>query len=91
MAKVKYVVYSIREYDNDGKGARYHVRVDQRLYEGEAWAEMDNTVYDFDDFMDIHKIYLKLAESNPEIFGYDFTEYTKHLTRLKQEMLRLGV
>lgn len=87
MKKIKYIVYSIREYDKNYIGEQgTFVRVDQLLYDGPAYAEMDSTVYDIDDFQDIHEIY-KANISNT--FEYDYTVYTKYIERIKEELLSL--
>ncbi len=97
MKKIVYKVFSIREYDKDFIGQQgTFVRVDQLLYDGPAYAEMDSTVYDMDDFQDIHRLYLKIAskmahwdikEGPP--FQYDHSVYTKYVERIKRELMSM--
>lgn len=99
--KVVFKVISIRDYRGGAEDiVQTYVRVDQFLYEGEAFAEMDSTVYDLDDFKDIHAIYVRTAQcstnmayqmnDNSLLFEYDYKEWTNHVNRLKREIMALN-
>ena len=96
MKKIVYKVISIREYDKDFIGQQgTFVRVDQLLYDGPAYAEMDSTVYDIDDFQDIHILYQQMSKAmkalpNNELgFEYDYSVYFKYVEKIKRELMSM--
>jgi len=94
MKKIFYKVCSIRDYQGGAEDKlSTYVRIDRYLYDGPAFAEMDSTVYEIDDFVDIHTIYLKLAALVPSkelYFEYDWLVYQKYIQNLKKELLAMG-
>lgn len=85
--KVVFRVFSVRTYRKDGdKGEETYVRIDQLLYEGDAFAEMDSTVYDIDDFKDIHEIY---KANQTETLQYDYKEWDRYLAEIKRQLMSL--
>src|SRR5689334_9439587 len=97
--KVLFKVESVREYDKDFIGQKgTWVCIAQYLYEGDAFAQIDTTVYDMDDFSDIHSLYLKTAAvviTSAEAsklkpwFEYDYNVYSNHLAKIKLDLMRL--
>ena len=98
--KVVYKVLSIRDYRGGAEDkVSTYVRVDQLLYDGPSYAEMDSTVYELDDFMDIHLIYLHTASclvilrdemaAHGVGFEYDYSVYTRYIASIKRELQAL--
>lgn len=88
MKKIKYVVYSIRDYRSGPEDkVTTNVRVDMQLWDGPCYADMDSSVYEMDDFMDIHEIYKKAIS---ETFEYDYSVYFKYIAKIKQELMSLA-
>lgn len=95
MKKIVYKVHSINEYKKDGdKPAQIYIRIDQELHEDGAFAEMDSTVYDIDDFKDIHELYIMIQEAckkgmeNPS-FEYAYTQWTIYKKKLHKELMSM--
>lgn len=97
MKKIVYKVFSIRDYRGGAEDEiKTYVRVDQLLYDGPAYAEMDSTVYEIDDFQDIHALYCMIQEANKEVHGilkspfeYEYSVYTKYIAKIKHELMSM--
>lgn len=98
--KVVFKVHSIRDYRGGAEDKiTTWVHVDQLLYDGDAYAEMDSTVYDIEDFQDIHAIYLRTAQRVASMgnetedrelgFEYEYDVYKQYILRLKKELQAL--
>ncbi len=87
MKKIVYKVFSVREYRGGAEDkVSTYVRIDMRLYDGPAYADMDSSVYELDDFQDIHAIYQQNVSQTLE---YDYSEYSKWLAKIKRELASL--
>ncbi len=95
--KLVYRIYMVKEYKKDGdKPEQVYIGIEQNLYEGEAFATMDTTVYDLDDFKDIHEIYKNTAAtikdydtSRLSFFEYDCAKWDEYLAKLKREIMAM--
>ncbi len=95
--KLVYRIYMVKEYKKDGdKPEQVYIGIEQNLYEDEAFATMDTSVYDLDDFKDIHEIYKNTAAtvkdydtSRPSFFEYDCTKWDEYLAKLKREIMAM--
>lgn len=97
MKKIVYKVFSIRDYRGGAEDVvKTYVRVDMQLWDGPAYADMDSSVYEMDDFQDIHNLYCmaqdagKLAHGDAKSpFQYEYSLYTKYIAKIKAELMSL--
>lgn len=93
--KVLYKVYSIRDYRSGADDVvTTNVRVDMFSYDGPAFALMDSSVYEIDDFMDIHQAYKAAAQACPKDaivrFEYEYDVYARYIDRIKRELAAMA-
>ena len=87
MKRIRYRVDSVKDYRGGAEDViKTYVRVTQLLYDGPAYAEMDSTVYEIDDFRDIHEIYKNNQSTTLE---YDHQVYGMYLKKLYAEIALL--